>query len=83
MFSGQNQGRIHKMTLAIMERNIHMGQPDTTLKDRLVQPVIVQILPALNRGGVERGTLETARAIIDAGWRAVVISSGGHLVPQL
>ena len=83
MFSGQNQGRIHKMTLAIMERKIHMGQPDTTLKDRLVQPVIVQILPALNRGGVERGTLETAKAIIDAGWRAVVISSGGHLVPQL
>ena len=29
-------------------------------------PVIVQVLPALVRGGVERGTIEMARAIIDA-----------------
>ncbi|XDZ66663.1 glycosyltransferase family 4 protein [Alphaproteobacteria bacterium LSUCC0684] len=45
--------------------------------------VIVQILPALNRGGVERGTVETARAIVEAGGRAVVFSTGGLLVPNL
>ena len=47
------------------------------------QPVIVQILPELNLGGVERGTIEVARAIIAAGGKAVVISNGGQLVPQL
>ncbi|MEK9552415.1 MAG: glycosyltransferase, partial [Alphaproteobacteria bacterium] len=46
-------------------------------------PVIVQVLPALVRGGVERGTIEMARAIIDAGGKAVVISSGGPLVRHL
>ena len=46
-------------------------------------PVIVQILPALVRGGVERGTVEMARAIQAAGGRAVVISSGGPLVRHI
>ena len=51
--------------------------------DRLKGKVIVQILPALNNGGVERGTVEMAEAIIRAGGRAVVISSGGVLVSKL
>jgi len=42
-------------------------------------PVIVQILPALVRGGVERGTIEMAEATINAGGRAVVISNGGGM----
>lgn len=49
----------------------------------ITRPVIVQILPALNRGGVERGTVEIARAIIDRGYKAVVISSGGLFESQL
>jgi glycosyltransferase involved in cell wall biosynthesis len=44
---------------------------------------IVQILPALNYGGVERGTLEMAEAIIGAGGNAVVVSSGGALESKL
>ncbi|MES2720055.1 MAG: glycosyltransferase family 4 protein [Pseudomonadota bacterium] len=44
---------------------------------------IVQILPALNSGGVERGTLEIARALVAAGHRSIVISNGGRLVEQL
>ena len=44
---------------------------------------ILQILPRLEQGGVERGTLEVAKAIIKAGGRAVVISSGGGLVASL
>ncbi len=49
----------------------------------ITRPVIVQILPALNRGGVERGTVEIARALIDRGYKAVVISNGGLLESQL
>ena len=46
-------------------------------------PVVVQALPALVRGGVERGTIEMARAIIEAGGKAVVISGGGPMVRHL
>lgn len=46
-------------------------------------PVVVQVLPALVRGGVERGTIEMAKAIIDAGGRAIVVSEGGPLVRHL
>ena len=49
----------------------------------ITRPVIVQIVPALNRGGVERGTVEIAKAIIDRGYKAVVISNGGLLESQL
>lgn len=44
---------------------------------------VVQLLPELNVGGVERGTLQIARALVDAGHRALVISGGGRLVPEL
>ena len=51
--------------------------------DLLVGKVIVQILPALNHGGVERGTAEMAEAIVRAGGKAVVISNGGHMENRL
>lgn len=44
---------------------------------------ILQILPALHSGGVERGTLEIARALVAAGHRSIVVSNGGHMVAQL
>jgi glycosyltransferase involved in cell wall biosynthesis len=44
---------------------------------------VVQLLPALETGGVERSTLEIAAALVKAGHRAVVVSAGGRLVPQL
>lgn len=46
-------------------------------------PAILQVLPALESGGVERGTLEIAEAIQAAGYRAIVASGGGRLVPEL
>ena len=46
-------------------------------------PTIVQILPAMVRGGVERGTVEIADAIQKHGGRATVISSGGPMVRHL
>ncbi|MBF6024177.1 glycosyltransferase family 4 protein [Lysobacter niastensis] len=44
---------------------------------------VVQLLPALESGGVERSTLEIAQALVEAGHRAIVVSAGGRLVPRL
>ncbi|MCA3326177.1 MAG: glycosyltransferase family 4 protein [Roseomonas sp.] len=44
---------------------------------------LLQVLPALRSGGVERGTLEIAEAQIAAGFRAIVASAGGEMVPAL
>ena len=71
-----------------------MTSPRSTIRNSIVPfvkshcrdkaaPVIVQLLPQLVRGGVERGTLEIARAIIDAGGRAIVVSGGGPMVRHL
>ena len=47
----------------------------------MVRLSVAQLVPALNGGGVERGTLEVARELVRQGHRAVVISAGGRLVP--
>jgi len=44
---------------------------------------ILQVLPALQGGGVERGTLEIANALIKSGHESWVVSGGGQLVPRL
>jgi glycosyltransferase involved in cell wall biosynthesis len=44
---------------------------------------VVQILPALGSGGVERGTLEVGKYLVEQGHRSIVISAGGGLVAQL
>jgi hypothetical protein len=44
---------------------------------------ILQILPALNSGGVERGTLEIASALQESGYRAIVASAGGRMTDEL
>jgi glycosyltransferase involved in cell wall biosynthesis len=44
---------------------------------------VLQILPELNSGGVERGTLEIGRFLVQQGHEALVVSSGGRMVPQL
>lgn len=44
---------------------------------------ILQVLPALESGGVERGTLEMAQALVDAGHEAWVASAGGRMVAPL
>lgn len=44
---------------------------------------VLQLLPALESGGVERGTLEVAHALVEHGHRALVISAGGRLVAPL
>jgi glycosyltransferase involved in cell wall biosynthesis len=44
---------------------------------------ILQVLPALGQGGVERGTIEVARALSAAGIPNAVASAGGRLVRAL
>lgn len=44
---------------------------------------VVQVLPDLNSGGVERGTLEVAQALVSAGHQSLVVSAGGSLQASL
>lgn len=44
---------------------------------------VLQLLPALESGGVERSTLEISAALVAAGHRALVASDGGRLLPAL
>ncbi len=46
-------------------------------------PAVLQVLPALETGGVERGTVDVALAIHQAGWRSLVASNGGPMVREL
>ena len=44
---------------------------------------VVQLLPALESGGVERSAIEISDALVRAGHRAIVVSAGGRLLPAL
>jgi len=44
---------------------------------------VVQMLPDLESGGVERGTLELGKYLTANGHQSIVISAGGRMVPQL
>ncbi len=44
---------------------------------------ILQVLPSLGGGGVERGTVDVAAAVVKAGGRATVVSAGGPMVREL
>ncbi len=44
---------------------------------------VLQVLPEMESGGVERGTLEVAQALVRAGHKAIVISAGGKMVRDL
>ena len=44
---------------------------------------VLQILPALEAGGVERGTLEVAAELARRDYRSIVVSGGGRLAPEL
>ena len=44
---------------------------------------VIQILPELNAGGVERGTLEVGKYLVEQGHESLVISNGGRQVAQL
>jgi glycosyltransferase involved in cell wall biosynthesis len=46
-------------------------------------PAVLQVIPGLVSGGVERGTVEIAAALVAAGWKSYVASSGGPMEREL
>ena len=59
------------------------AMPSTPAGTPLTGKTVLQVLPALEAGGVERGTLEIAAALREAGARALVVSSGGRMAAGL
>lgn len=59
---------------------VHQKRIDRRNKKNIT---VLQLLPELNSGGVERGTLEMGGFLADTGHRSLVVSNGGRLVPQL
>ncbi len=51
--------------------------------DEVKQPVVLQVLPEMNHGGVELGTVEIATALQEKGIKNFVASSGGRMVYDL
>ena len=54
-----------------------------SLSGTLKSKTILQVIPDLAAGGAERTVLEIAEALIAEGARALVVSRGGRLVPEL
>jgi glycosyltransferase involved in cell wall biosynthesis len=46
-------------------------------------PTILQVLPSLVTGGVERGATDVSTALVQAGWKSVVVSAGGNMVHEI
>jgi glycosyltransferase involved in cell wall biosynthesis len=46
-------------------------------------PRVLQVLPRLVSGGVERGTIEISAALVAAGWGSYVASAGGKMMHEL
>jgi glycosyltransferase involved in cell wall biosynthesis len=46
-------------------------------------PAVLQVVPSLVSGGVERGTVDLAGALVAAGWKAYVASAGGPMEHEL
>src|SRR5215468_3665345 len=46
-------------------------------------PAVLQVIPSLVSGGVERGTVEVAVALAASGWKAYVASEGGPMEREL
>ncbi|MFT6332337.1 MAG: glycosyltransferase involved in cell wall biosynthesis [Lentimonas sp.] len=47
------------------------------------QKCVLQVLPALNSGGVERGVIDVAIAAKNAGFKSIVVSNGGAMTQDL
>jgi len=61
-------------------QNLLLDKEKKRLKEKIT---VLQLLPELEGGGVERGTLEMGRYLVEQGHRSLVISGGGRLVKQL
>ncbi|QPH54684.1 glycosyltransferase family 4 protein [Pontivivens ytuae] len=62
---------------------IDSSQVAEVARDRDRRLTVLQLVPSLESGGVERGAIEIVQALSAAGHRALVASSGGRMEPQL
>ncbi|VEN74845.1 Glycosyl transferase, group 1 [Candidatus Desulfarcum epimagneticum] len=77
MSKNTNVGDAVKISLKIFPSN------DILLSMTQSKLTVVQTLPELESGGVERGTLEISRHLLQKGHRSIVVSGGGRLVSEL
>ncbi len=68
-------GYARHMTVAF-DRSTRVADPQADVS-------VLQVLPALDLGGTERGAVDVAKALVRAGCRAAVASSGGRMVREL
>ena len=71
-----------------LTRQAGLDAGDAERHNPLVSPLppdftLLQVVPALETGGVEQTTLDVAAAVVKAGGRAVVASAGGRLEAAL
>ena len=52
-------------------------------KDKVKEPVVLQVLPELGQGGVELGTIQIAESLTAHGIKNYVASQGGRMEFQL
>lgn len=81
--SGSSQiasGGAPEPTAALDALNPVEERPGQRANKRLT---ILQVVPRLDLGGVERGTVEIVEAIVTAGGRALVASEGGQLAHKI
>ena len=43
------------------------------------KPTILQIIPAMHSGGVERGVVDLSKKLSNSGFNSIVLSSGGSM----
>ncbi len=63
--------------------DVGVSRNDRRAPRKRTPPAVLQIVPALDSGGAERTTIDIARALVDEGWRALVLSEGGRLEGEL
>ena len=63
---------MHRTTAAAAPRSADSGIRSGDADSRM--PTVLQVLPRLGGGGVERGTLDLSRALVDAGWHSIIVT---------
>ena len=68
-----------------MHEGAEMSQEVSTEPGDMTTPplTVLQVLPSLVTGGVERGAVDIAAALVAEGERGIVVSSGGPMVHDL
>ncbi|MFW2369064.1 MAG: glycosyltransferase family 4 protein, partial [Desulforhopalus sp.] len=88
LFGKYGQQRVNEKftALTMCEKTVALYQEVhlAKIKQRIHETLtVMQLLPELNSGGVERGTLEMGKHLSGGGHTSIVVSGGGRLVDLL